>query len=156
MPFVGPHSLWSPIPSPHTSHPVHTSSYTEPFEHWFYIHEWAPLIIFFGTYLGIVRNKRIPHVARYHIMMVRDLTPHLSYMPPLLSSPLFSLPSSHLCMQTVGAALFMPFKRTSIAHQHRAGCLYATPFLLHPRATLPLHPHTPSPPAPHTHTTPTP
>jgi phosphatidylserine synthase len=43
----------------------------EPFEHWFYIHEWAPLIIFFGTYLGIVRNKRIPHVARYHIMMVR-------------------------------------------------------------------------------------
>lgn len=43
---------------------------TEPFEHWFYIHEWAPLIIFFGTYLGIVRNKKIPHVARYHIMMV--------------------------------------------------------------------------------------
>jgi hypothetical protein len=43
----------------------------EPFEHWFYIHEWAPLIIFFGTYLGIVRNKKIPHVARYHIMMVR-------------------------------------------------------------------------------------
>ncbi len=42
---------------------------TEPFEHWFYIHEWAPLIIFFGTYLGIVRNKKIPHVARYHIMM---------------------------------------------------------------------------------------
>jgi hypothetical protein len=42
----------------------------EPFEHWFYIHEWAPLIIFFGTYLGIVRNKKIPHVARYHIMMV--------------------------------------------------------------------------------------
>jgi hypothetical protein len=45
----------------------------EPFEHWFYIHEWAPLIIFFGTYLGIVRNKKIPHVARYHIMMVRRL-----------------------------------------------------------------------------------
>jgi len=42
---------------------------SEPFEHWFYIHEWAPLIIFFGTYLGIVRNKKIPHVARYHIMM---------------------------------------------------------------------------------------
>jgi hypothetical protein len=42
----------------------------EPFEHWFYIHEWAPLIIFFGTYLGIVRNKKIPHVARYHIMLV--------------------------------------------------------------------------------------
>lgn len=55
---------------------VHTLTYTfpcptEPFEHWFYIHEWAPLIIFFGTYLGIVRNKKIPHVARYHIMMVR-------------------------------------------------------------------------------------
>jgi hypothetical protein len=45
----------------------------EPFEHWFYIHEWAPLIIFFGTYLGIVRNKKIPHVARYHIMMARPL-----------------------------------------------------------------------------------
>jgi len=43
--------------------------FTEPFEHWFYIHEWAPLIIFFGTYLGIVRNKKIPHVTRYHIMM---------------------------------------------------------------------------------------
>lgn len=48
-----------------------TEYFTEPFEHWFYIHEWAPLIIFFGTYLGIVRNKKIPHVARYHIMMVR-------------------------------------------------------------------------------------
>lgn len=47
-----------------------TEYFTEPFEHWFYIHEWAPLIIFFGTYLGIVRNKKIPHVARYHIMMV--------------------------------------------------------------------------------------
>eukprot|EP00878_Enallax_costatus_P003830 GHUV01004046.1.p1 GENE.GHUV01004046.1~~GHUV01004046.1.p1 ORF type:complete len:233 (+),score=46.36 GHUV01004046.1:115-813(+) len=46
-----------------------TEYFTEPFEHWFYIHEWAPLIIFFGTYLGIVRNKKIPHVARYHIMM---------------------------------------------------------------------------------------
>lgn len=46
----------------------------EPFEHWFYIHEWAPLIIFFGTYLGIVRNKKIPHVARYHIMMVSSGT----------------------------------------------------------------------------------
>jgi hypothetical protein len=45
----------------------------EPFEHWFYIHEWAPLIIFFGTYLGIVRNKKIPHVTRYHIMMVRGV-----------------------------------------------------------------------------------
>ena len=45
--------------------------FTEPFEHWFYVHEWAPLIIFFGTYLGIVRNKKIAHVARYHIMMVR-------------------------------------------------------------------------------------
>ena len=45
--------------------------FTEPFEHWFYVHEWAPLIIFFGTYLGIVRNKKISHVARYHIMMVR-------------------------------------------------------------------------------------
>jgi len=45
--------------------------FTEPFEHWFYIHEWAPLIIFFGTYLGIVRNKKISHVARYHVMMVR-------------------------------------------------------------------------------------
>jgi hypothetical protein len=44
--------------------------FTEPFEHWFYIHEWAPLIIFFGTYLGIVRNKKISHVARYHVMMV--------------------------------------------------------------------------------------
>jgi hypothetical protein len=47
--------------------------FTEPFEHWFYIHEWAPLIIFFGTYLGIVRNKKISHVARYHVMMVRCL-----------------------------------------------------------------------------------
>eukprot|EP00798_Chlamydomonas_sp_ICE-L_P009775 gene9775-7657_t len=46
-----------------------TEYFTEPFEHWFYIHEWAPLIIFFGTYLGIVRNKTISHVARYHIMM---------------------------------------------------------------------------------------
>ncbi|KAG1658713.1 hypothetical protein FOA52_005292 [Chlamydomonas sp. UWO 241] len=46
-----------------------TEYFTEPFEHWFYIHEWAPLIIFFGTYLGIVRNKKISHVARYHIMM---------------------------------------------------------------------------------------
>jgi hypothetical protein len=43
----------------------------EPFEHWFYIHEFVPLILFFGTYLLIVRNKKIPHVARYHIMMVR-------------------------------------------------------------------------------------
>jgi hypothetical protein len=50
----------------------------EPFEHWFYIHEWAPLIIFFGTYLGIVRNKKIPHVARYHIMMVSRFTPQLA------------------------------------------------------------------------------
>lgn len=46
-----------------------TEYFTEPFEHWFYIHEWAPLIIFFGTYLGIVRNKKVPHVARYHLMM---------------------------------------------------------------------------------------
>lgn len=46
-----------------------TEHFTEPFEHWFYIHEWAPLIIFFGTYLGIVRNKTISHVARYHVMM---------------------------------------------------------------------------------------
>ena len=49
---------------------THSLLHAEPFEHWFYIHEWAPLIIFFGTYLGIVRNKKIPHVARYHIMMV--------------------------------------------------------------------------------------
>ncbi|KAL6745564.1 20 kDa translocon at the inner membrane of chloroplasts [Haematococcus lacustris] len=48
---------------------VWTEYFTEPFEHWFYIHEYAPLIIFFATYLGIVRNKKIPHVARYHIMM---------------------------------------------------------------------------------------
>lgn len=56
-------------------HPPLTPPPTEPFEHWFYIHEWAPLIIFFGTYLGIVRNKKIPHVARYHIMMVRGPRP---------------------------------------------------------------------------------
>lgn len=43
----------------------------EPFEHWFNIHEYAPLIIFFAVYLGIVRNKKISHVARYHAMMVR-------------------------------------------------------------------------------------
>lgn len=43
--------------------------FTEPFEHWFYIHEWAPLIIFFATYLGIVRSKKIPHVARFHVML---------------------------------------------------------------------------------------
>lgn len=42
----------------------------EPIEHWYNIHEFAPLIIFFGLYLGIVRNKQISHVARYHIMMV--------------------------------------------------------------------------------------
>lgn len=46
-----------------------TEFFTEPFEHWFYIHEWAPLIIFFGTYLGIVRNKKVSHVARFHIML---------------------------------------------------------------------------------------
>lgn len=56
-------------PCPHPRLPLPPGA--EPFEHWFYIHEWAPLIIFFGTYLGIVRNKKIPHVARYHIMMVR-------------------------------------------------------------------------------------
>jgi hypothetical protein len=60
----------------------------EPFEHWFYIHEWAPLIIFFGTYLGIVRNKKIPHVARYHIMMVRFFC---------LSVPAWMLPSICVC-----------------------------------------------------------
>ena len=52
----------------HRTPPHHT---TEPFEHWYNIHEYAPLFIFFATYLGIVRNKKIPHVARYHVMMVR-------------------------------------------------------------------------------------
>lgn len=46
----------------------------EPFEHWFNIHEYAPLIIFFAVYLGIVRNKKISHVARYHAMMVGGQT----------------------------------------------------------------------------------
>ncbi|MEW5304179.1 MAG: hypothetical protein WDW38_003550 [Sanguina aurantia] len=43
--------------------------FTEPIEHWYNLHEFVPLIIFFGLYLGIVRNKQISHVARYHIMM---------------------------------------------------------------------------------------
>ncbi|PNW80143.1 hypothetical protein CHLRE_08g379650v5 [Chlamydomonas reinhardtii] len=48
---------------------VWTEYFSEPFEHWYNIHEYAPLFIFFATYLGIVRNKKIPHVARYHVMM---------------------------------------------------------------------------------------
>lgn len=98
-----PHRVLTHLSHPPTT-PLHLSSYTEPFEHWFYIHEWAPLIIFFGTYLGIVRNKRIPHVARYHIMMVRTSHPPPSpYMLPLLCSllPFPPLPSSlHADMRT--------------------------------------------------------
>ncbi|GIL52437.1 hypothetical protein Vafri_8314 [Volvox africanus] len=48
---------------------IWTEYFSEPFEHWYNIHEYAPLFIFFATYLGIVRNKKIPHVARYHVMM---------------------------------------------------------------------------------------
>lgn len=46
-----------------------TNNFVEPFEHWFNIHEWVPLLLFFGTYLGIVRNKNVSHVARFHLML---------------------------------------------------------------------------------------
>lgn len=42
----------------------------EPFEGLFYMNQYGPLIIFFASYLLLVRNKRFPHVARFHVMMV--------------------------------------------------------------------------------------
>lgn len=42
---------------------------TVPFEYFFSCHEFAPLIWFFGLYLGVVKNRRFPHVARYHVML---------------------------------------------------------------------------------------
>ncbi len=67
-----PHGIGPMLPPTHPPHRRYLTSLLppEPFEHWYNIHEYAPLFIFFATYLGIVRNKKIPHVARYHVMMV--------------------------------------------------------------------------------------